>query len=235
MQENFFTQSSEDPIFRRYLCIMHLNLFWNAISAKALIHISIGLKTAGFPNAHFNPQSFSARIPNQYLSSAYRYGAPPALAVLFPLPAVSKQLTPAPSYDIIFRHCIAADGERCPSGLRSWSWKPIFFWQSIMSNFPYYSDYLAYWSIEKVLFPIRFLSLKHPLPSFRMKSIIKYIVERWQSPADCTGLENQRTARFRGFKSHPLRHFYCPKTTEYRLFWLWRSTQEVEEAPLLRV
>ena len=31
-------------------------------------------------------------------------------------------------------------------------------------------------------------------------------MERWQSPAECTCLENRRTERYRGFESHPLRH-----------------------------
>ena len=33
------------------------------------------------------------------------------------------------------------------------------------------------------------------------------ILEGWQSPADCNGLENRRAARYRGFESHPFRHY----------------------------
>ena len=33
------------------------------------------------------------------------------------------------------------------------------------------------------------------------------VTEKWQSLADCNGLENRRTERYREFESHPLRHF----------------------------
>ncbi len=45
-------------------------------------------------------------------------------------------------------------------------------------------------------------------------------------------LKTGDSARGRGFESHPLRHFDA--TIEYLFYLTRRSTQEVEEAPLLR-